>query len=263
MAMNPRLLRPLQTGFNPRRLAGLEAWYDAADQSSMTIVSGAVSEWRSKATSTRTLSQSTGGNRPTLTANYYQGRSAVSFNGSNNALFNASMSTIAVSPLTVVMAIDSEIASGTNDRGVIVLRNSAVDNSFNDNGGFNVVANSAARAAGQRAAYEAYARASSGGYDLETVERSTAQPVGKRVFSVVADGTNAVLFQNGSQVDSQSGTVSYTTNGIYFGSLVQGGASALFWLGKILEVAIYTRALSATERATMERYLGQRWGITV
>lgn len=35
MGMNPRLLRPTASGFNPRQISGLAAWYDASDSSTL------------------------------------------------------------------------------------------------------------------------------------------------------------------------------------------------------------------------------------
>jgi len=46
-AMSPRLLRP-RLSFDPRRIAGLEAWWDASDSASVTLDGGRVSEWRDK-----------------------------------------------------------------------------------------------------------------------------------------------------------------------------------------------------------------------
>jgi len=264
MAMSPRLLRPRVSGFNPKNVANLEAWFDAADSSTMTTVSGAVSEWRSKAGATRNLTQGTAANRPALTANYYNGRSAVSFDGSNDVLFATGLGAIAMSPLSVFIALDSEITSATNDRAPMALHAAGVSNTFDSGGGFLLIANSGARTGGQRAAYEAMSRAASGGMEVETVARNTAQPIGKTVFGITADGTNGTLYQNGPQVDQQAAITSYTSTTMYFGSLVQGQTTpALFWLGKIMEVLIYTRAVNATERAAITKYLGNRWGVSV
>ena len=264
MAMSPRLLRPKATsGFNPKNVANLEAWFDAADSSTITTVSGAVSEWRSKAGATRNLAQGTAANRPALTANYYNGRSAVSFDGSNDVLSATGLGAIAMSPLSVFIALDSELSSASNDRGLLTMHVAGATNSFDNNGGFQFVANSAARTGGQRAAYEAYARAATGSLEIETVTRSTAQPIGKTVFGITADGTNGTLYQNGPQVDLQAASVAYTAGSMYFGSLVQSGSPSLYWQGKILEIVLYTRAVSASERAAITKYLGNKWGVAV
>jgi hypothetical protein len=61
MAMSPRLLRPLATGFNPLSIAGLEAWWDFADVSSVTLDSGRVSAVTDKSGNGRTAANSTSG----------------------------------------------------------------------------------------------------------------------------------------------------------------------------------------------------------
>ena len=46
MPMSPRLLRPrAASGFTPKAISGLSAWYDASVASSVTITSGFVSQW--------------------------------------------------------------------------------------------------------------------------------------------------------------------------------------------------------------------------
>lgn len=48
MGMNPKLLRPRSTGFNPKSISGLALWLDASDLSTITLNGSNVSEWRDK-----------------------------------------------------------------------------------------------------------------------------------------------------------------------------------------------------------------------
>jgi len=250
------------TGFDPRSVANLEMWFDASDASTITTVSGAVSEWRSKAGGTRNLSQATAANRPALTQNYHAGLSAISFDGSNDSLFASSLPALAISPLTLFCCVDFRLSSANLDRGVITLSNGSVSASYNNAGGLQRAANSAGRG-GVRRAYEAYARAASGGLEMETTTASTAQPIGKRVVAVTADGTNGFLFQDGTQVDTQAATVATSTNRICVGALIESNAATYFCNCVICEVLTYTRVVSASERQSITRYLGSRWGVTV
>jgi hypothetical protein len=79
MAMNPRLLRPTPSGFDPRRIAGLAVWLDGADSSTFTFNSGTVSEWRDKSGNSRHFAQSTALRQPAVTNAVKNGRSAVAF----------------------------------------------------------------------------------------------------------------------------------------------------------------------------------------
>ena len=95
MAMNPRLLRPRASGFNPRSISGLALWFDANDSSTITTVSGAVSQWNSKVGG-YTATQTTANNRPAYSATSFNGKAGVSFDGSNDQLdstYNANLLT--------------------------------------------------------------------------------------------------------------------------------------------------------------------------
>jgi hypothetical protein len=54
-------------------------WLDASDSNTLTIVSGAVSEWRDKSGNDRHATQATSGARPTLKANQQNGLDAIGF----------------------------------------------------------------------------------------------------------------------------------------------------------------------------------------
>jgi hypothetical protein len=93
--MNPRLLRPLASGFNPKRLANLSAWYDASDSStlfdattggSLVAADGAVARWEDKSGNGRHATQGTANNRPLRKLALLAGRDALFFDGSNDNL---------------------------------------------------------------------------------------------------------------------------------------------------------------------------------
>jgi hypothetical protein len=61
-------------------------WLDAADASTITESSGAVSQWNDKSGNARHASQATAGNRPALISNAYTGKSAIRSDGSDDFL---------------------------------------------------------------------------------------------------------------------------------------------------------------------------------
>lgn len=79
MAMNPRLLRPLASGFDPRRIAGLEMYLNAKVASSITLNGSNVSEWRDLSGKNRHATQGTGANQPAYSATSWSGRPSVNF----------------------------------------------------------------------------------------------------------------------------------------------------------------------------------------
>lgn len=64
----------------------LRAWVDAADLSTVTTVSGAVSSWASKGGMTAPATQSTSTNRPSQRLNDFNGLSVHRFDGNNDRL---------------------------------------------------------------------------------------------------------------------------------------------------------------------------------
>jgi hypothetical protein len=79
MPMNPRLLRPLDTGFNPSKIAGLQLWLDGSDSSVFTLNGSTVSQWRDKSGNSRHFAQATAAQQPVAASNVKNGRGAVAF----------------------------------------------------------------------------------------------------------------------------------------------------------------------------------------
>lgn len=88
MAMNPRLLRPTASGFNPKSIAGLEAWYAADVASSITIATG-VQQWSDLSGKGRHLIQNVTNNQPLHNSVTLNGKPTVTFDGSNDSLRTA------------------------------------------------------------------------------------------------------------------------------------------------------------------------------
>jgi hypothetical protein len=61
MPMNPRLLRPIATGFNPKSIANLGMWLDASSDGSLTLNGNTVSEWRDLSGNGRHVAQASDG----------------------------------------------------------------------------------------------------------------------------------------------------------------------------------------------------------
>jgi hypothetical protein len=247
MPMNPRLLRPLATGFNPRSIAGLTVWYDTLTPSSYTEASGQISEWRSKVDGTAVL-QSTANNRPTLfesssdvqgaTRAEINGRQAFYFDGTNDnlestAFYSGQQWTAfgvgkpqSVSGTHGIFSRDQ----GSGDRGPQYLRHN----------------NGVAESIGQStsAAYVASAG---------TVTNNT--PV---ILSALQTATQLRMFRNNTGGTAVNGVQRATTNSFL---RVGRATSSGFWLGAIGEVLLWERALSATEQLAVYNYLKARWGL--
>lgn len=72
--------------------SSLVAWYDAADASTITQSSGAVSQWKDKSGNANHLLQSTAGNKPTYSATGFQSNTpGITFDGVNDFLSAANI----------------------------------------------------------------------------------------------------------------------------------------------------------------------------
>lgn len=102
-AMNPRLLRPLASGFNPKSLPGFVYWLDASQSSTITVSTG-VSEWRDAAGGAIKASQATGSAQPAYQTAVQNGRNAVYFDGSNDSMSLGDLSASFPSAATAIFA---------------------------------------------------------------------------------------------------------------------------------------------------------------
>ena len=236
MPMNPRLLRPLATGFNPRSIAGLAAWYDATVASSVTLTSGFVSQWSDLSGAGRHLTQSVEADRPGTST--IGGKTAIDFDGSNDYL--AVSTDIAPGSLFCVVEFDVVNAlqlplSNINAAGA------ALQMALINTAQFRITSWDGTTATG----------------------RSSAGSVASAGLALVM----TMLYQgdsrhSGTNMAGSDTSVRSTQQGIIVGARrTTNTGSALN--GKMGEVLVYNRALSAAEYARVEGYLARKWGVTL
>lgn len=78
-----------QSVWNPSMIS-TALWLDAADASTVTTVSGVVSEWRDKSGKNRHFTQETAANRPAYSATGFNGLPSITFDGTNDSIQFAS-----------------------------------------------------------------------------------------------------------------------------------------------------------------------------
>jgi hypothetical protein len=255
MPMNARLLRPLDTGFNPRRIANLGLWLDASNTSSLTFNSTTVSEWRDLSGNGRHFAQTTAAAQPNGTARTQNGRRVLDFAGSQSLLGNAASLSIArnVGGLTVAAVCKLDV-DNANQQFFVASRGGSVSQARSLIG-FNLGLN-ALVVGGRRTDADSFAVAGEGPVLTDMVL------VGVLDYA----NSDAFLFRNGSQTASNT---SFQTNGntsdtnsdaVGVGSQADGSQPLA---GFIAELIVYQRALSTAERQRVERSLGRKWGIAV
>lgn len=254
MAMNPRLLRPKASGFNPKSIASLFQWYDGADRATMFDATtggaavaddGTVARWEDKSGNGHHLTQGVSGNRPTLRGAIRNSRSVLEYDGANSNLVSASI-TNELNALSVF---------------AVLLADTVGQNSLGGIWATNVTTGASARTL--RIQTGNNIAALFGTND----GRSSATTLGEftRVHSFWNGGNNRAtdfefLLNGSASASITSGTMTVaaaTPDTISVGNRPLGSRA---FDGFIAEILVYTRFLSLSERLAVDRYLSGKWG---
>lgn len=247
MPMNPRLLRPRASGFDPRSIRDLQMWFDGADTSTITTVSGAVSRWNSRVGGI-TATQTTANNRPEYRASGMNGKGALYFDGNNDQLttnYNANLLTGYVSYAIAVIPDAAMVNTKTNFEPVLFARGSTAN-------GIHVNTSSSPKR--WTISYRNGLFNSTAGGDVAA---------SSQVVLATINATTLTVRVNGVQ-GTQEGTFasgSNETNAVF--QIAQDGSQARFFPGVISEILLYSRTLTASEMLSVEKYLSKKWGVTL
>lgn len=212
--------------FDPTSIAGCMAWYDFADNSTITASAGAVSQVTDKSGSGHTLTQSTAGLKPTTGLNTINAKNVLHF--LNNRLDTATFTQ--AQPITGFAIGQLDTASGVNRQML-------------GNGG-----TSPTLYQGSTTVWRMYASTEQG-----TIPSTT----NVTLLSGIFNGASSQLYVNGVLDGTfNPGTNGYLNLSIFIGNDVSAGAP---WLGNIAEVILYNSALSDPNRNNVEQYLLLKW----
>ena len=257
MPMNPRLLRPRATGFNPRSITGLFQWFDASDRATLYDATsggsavaddGAVARWEDKSGNAYHLTQGTAGNRPTLRPAIRNGRSVLEYDGANSNLVSGSI-TSGLTPLNVFAVFFADTI-GQNSLGLIWANNTGLGSGetrqFRIQSGPTMSTNygtNDARIVAASLSLSAWTRYHS--FWTGGTNRATD-------FSFLVNGTSFSPDTAGTTTISPTGTPTTAVGNF------PGGNRA--WDGYIAEVLVYTRNLATAERTAVDNWLAKKWG---
>lgn len=214
---------------------GLNLWLDAADDATFSYSSGtSVSQWRDKSGNNSHVSQATSANQPSRSTTQ-NSRKILTFDGTNDSL-STSIS-LDLSVTHTIFAIASQ-TTGTEDAGLVSINNTLNNGLTLHNG----------------STYYAY-YGNGSNHATSAITTSTTY-----IFTKVFKGTSSTtrqVYLNGT---------SATTTGVIANSDASGvirlGQQSTYLNGKIAEVIIFNRELTATELKQVHTYLGQKWGIS-
>ena len=252
MAMNPKLLRPRVSGFNPQQIANITAWWDASDASTITLNATTVSEWRDKTGNGRHLMQGTALNQPTYAAADLGAKATVRLGA------------------VVTQRMDCKVG-GSTDVLMDVLGNDtsklitifAVAKAGGDS-----ITNKCIGECDNASGFGWYHRLSGTSF-FDAGDAATARVSGALGPGIITAGALYVGRRSGGQVDQfVNGTLIAGSRSDATGTLRT--ASNVFCIRgtpsntlAYAEIITYSRALSTTERIAVQGYLGNKWGLTI
>lgn len=248
MSMSPKLLRPRQTGFNPRSIATLAGWWDASVVSSLAQLSTGetavsadsdpVGYWADLSGNGRNLTQSTTNNRPFYKPGVLNGKPVIDFDGSNDSML---ASFTLAQPITyfLVYRYDATISTG-NPR--------VMDGATGNTMSF----------FGSTSSTLMGLFAGSSADPLISMDQRTSFSI----TEIEANGASTAIRLNGASVGfaSSNSIGSSAPNGIRLGAF---SASVAFGDVSFAEVLIYSSVLAADSARRVRAYLATKYGIPV
>ena len=223
-------MSPRASGFNPRSIGSLRAWYDASDDTQFTYSSGTVvSEWRDKSGYGLHAAHGNAAQQPTrnVTRN---GRTAVAFQNSVRVLSILNMAAAFPTAATGVFVY----GPGSNEYNIFFTSATTSFTSYSGNG------------------YSAFFKAT-------RLTNTPAMPsTGFHVVTWISSATQYTIRQNGTQILTTA--ADFTAGSSHrIGSSTNGNSAN----HTSCEILLFNETLSTSQLKTVERYAGNRWGITV
>lgn len=219
----------------------LAVWFDAADDSTITLNGTTVSLWKDKSGNGRDASQSTAANQPTYTANGISNKPVLTFDGANDYMVSAAGS---YGPNISISAVASQTSG--NDFRRLVNVGTADTYGFFGTGG---------------TAQTFFATFFGDGVTWNDTSANTPNisMIGNNSVIGVVNGANvATPYVDGTAQNTKNGAMTAATG------LIIGGdpnLSGQFWLGPVGEIVITNDALATSDRQKLEGYLAWKWGL--
>lgn len=230
--------------FDPKKINGLEAWYDASASDTITTATG-VSQWDDKSGNGNNATQATGANQPATGSNTLNGRNVLTFDGSNDnlSLPTALCSTIGNGACTIIVVARHDVIG--NDR-VLTLGDASNNTRLALRYGTTTDA--------------CVFQSNTGGATVACSE--TISSLDYNIMIATKTGTTqSVGMNNGALTSNTSGEVLTDVANGRIGSNAAGTFN--YWDGDVAEMLFYSRVLTADELTQVSRYLYLKWGVVV
>jgi hypothetical protein len=225
-------------------------WLDAADASTVTTVSGAVSQWNDKSGNSRNALQTTIANRPNYSSTGLNGKGLLTFDGTNDHLTYAA----GVDPFTII-AVASTSTTNTykSIAGAIKTNGAGPIDAFYLQGGDPA-----------RTATFVRGTLADSIFGSDFVSTAGVFLSGQHfIFAGLHNGSTITSRLNGTQgtTDTTASTPRNVGGGVvgagYYNSTIVD-----FWPGTIAELIICSAFETSLNVQKLEGYLAHKWGLT-
>lgn len=244
--------------FTPSSIAGLKAWYDAADTATISVSGSAVTQWNDKSANAYNLTQATAARRPISGVNTQNSKNVVSFDGNDvlqaatasdwTFMHNSTGCTIFFAAFFNTSAVEQSMlitASTTAQAGIGVYRQNT------------------------DTLYAEVLRAVAGTVTSNLASGALTDNSAKYA-SMIFDNANATAanrlrykVNGGADLTGNTWTNSASANNpqnpLYMGAYDTSGNGG--FNGNICEVIIYTGQLASGDVTSVNSYLASKWAI--
>lgn len=259
--MSPVRFPNIASLWTPKLLPNLIAWYDADDDSTITLNSGKASDWNDKSGSGNHVTQATADRQPTLLTANQNGRDALDFMwtvsggaGRKYMQRGTNFTNITGSKLSVFITTKPTTNWNAYGRAISLTASASTGTAGQDWNSTNRIA-AILRDASNSNVHSFY---NSVGTNTAAVTVGSWSTIG-----VIVNGTSHTLRVNGSSTTTTLGTTpSFNINTLTIGQNTgEVGTTNDTWNSVYGEILICNTNLGTTDRDKIEGYLAWRWGI--
>jgi hypothetical protein len=244
-------------------------WLDAADATTVTTVSGAVSQWNDKSGNARHATQSTAGNRPSYTTAGQNGRNVLTFDGSSDGLTLASNLSLGTEHSIFVAAKNSATITTSTAPQALLCGDTYTFPSTTTSELIFGVGSLTGNFTNERI-YSLALAAGTGAADVYGYGKTDSDIAGGFIALSSFASTGNVFsgrFNGAADFVSTSSAGGYSTTNTRFPSNLRSigyrfANNTLFWSGQIWELIVVPSYLSLDATHRIEGYLAHKWGLT-
>jgi hypothetical protein len=236
--------------FTPNSIGNLQAWFDAADSSTVAVSGSSVSQWRDKSSNAYSVSQVTASNQPSYSYNLQNKKNGIQF--SSNSFLFAAGSTM------------PNFTTGSATSVFLAAKNATTNTGWNI---FNTIWFIGING-GTTRYHLSFNQNTTDGTTLYTngtlvgqVTSNAVAPSSNAIVGFTASSTSTTIHTNGSSDTYAGTTLPAANNTTYFMFGDARNAESVSSDTVIYEMVGYNVQVNLRQRQQIEGYLAWKWGL--